>query len=153
MKISIMDLMDHYYGEEGAALAASNRPSRNASGAAPASAKFPLLRPLRIAAAFLLVVGITGALFWGFGAKKGTSSGNSLQQENAPEPSSVSTPPPRPIPPMRRMPFPIPSCPMRRIPPIRQQQPLRTMFWTAPPTAPTISATAICFWLTAATIP
>ena len=94
MKISIMDLMDHYYGEEGAALAASNRPSRNASGAAPASAKFPLLRPLRIAAAFLLVVGITGALFWGFGAKKGTSSGNSLQQENAPEPSSVSTPPP-----------------------------------------------------------
>lgn len=91
MKISIMDLMDHYYGEEGAALAASNRPSRKAHGPAPTPARSPLLRPLRIAAAFLLVVGITGALFWGFGAKKGMSSGNSLQQENVPEPSSVST--------------------------------------------------------------
>lgn len=91
MKISIMDLMDHYYGEEGAALAASNRPSRKAHGPAPAPAKPPLLRPLRIAAAFLLVAGITGALFWGFGAKKGMSSGNSLQQDNTPEPSSVST--------------------------------------------------------------
>ena len=91
MKISIMDLMDHYYGEEGAALAASNRPSRKAHGPAPTPARSPLLRPLRIAAAFLLVVGITGALFWGFGAKKGMSSGNSLQQENVPEPGSVST--------------------------------------------------------------
>ena len=94
MKISIMDLMDHYYGEEGAALAASNRPARKGYRAAPAAAKPPLLRPLRIAAAFLLVIGIAGALFWGFGAKTGVASGNSLQQEQLPTQSTVSTLPP-----------------------------------------------------------
>ena len=90
MKISIMDLMDHYYGEEGAQLA-SKQARHTAPPFAPAQ-KSPILRPLRIAAAFLLVVGISGALIWGFGSKYG--AGNSLGQEPAPEPTAVSTAPP-----------------------------------------------------------
>lgn len=90
MKISIMDLMDHYYGEEGAQLAAKQA-RHTAPPFAPAQ-KSPILRPLRIAAAFLLVVGISGALIWGFGSKHG--AGNSLGQEPAPEPTAVSTAPP-----------------------------------------------------------
>lgn len=90
MKISIMDLMDYYYGEEGAQLAAKQA-RHTAAPSAPAQ-KSPALRPLRIAAAFLLVVGISGALIWGFGSKHG--AGNSLGQEPTPEPTAVATAPP-----------------------------------------------------------
>ena len=92
MKIRIVDLMDYYYGEEGAKLAASRRVtprSKTELKAVPQSQTRPKPRQtprhgfrnaLYIAASFLVVLEIAGALIWGFGPGRNARPGDALQE-------------------------------------------------------------------------